>query len=271
MIVAVDTGGTKTAIASFSGAGEIIDSTKFNTPKDTDEYIKLVSQAIIDLSKNNAIEAIGIALPGIIEDNVALWCKNLGWSNFDAVSRLRRYFPHTPIFIENDANLAGLSESTLQRLESKRVLYLTISTGVGTGFAQNGQIVPFLRLSEGGQMLVNSQGTLQKWCEIASGRAIYNKYGKLGCEIKDTEIWREISENIAVGLYAIIPLTQPDVIIFGGSVGVYTSKFSGILADLLDDNLPPYIIRPKLIQAAHPQQAVLYGGYQYAVNCLAGR
>ena len=40
MIIAVDTGGTKTAIASFNNSGEITSCTKFPTPKSTQEYIK---------------------------------------------------------------------------------------------------------------------------------------------------------------------------------------------------------------------------------------
>ena len=271
MIIAVDTGGTKTAVASFTRSGAPMQFTKFLTPKNKASYINLVTQAIESLCIKKQPSAIAIALPGIIKDGTALWCKNLGWHNFDVVSRLRKNFPCVPIFVENDANLAGLSESILQRQSKKRVLYITISTGIGTGFAQNGNIVDYLQLSEGGQMLLHHDGIMQKWGEFASGRAIYNKYGKLASEIKDNKTWREIANLLTPGLLTIIPLTQPDTIILGGSVGAHSDPLIPQLESILQDELPAYIIRPKILKAAHPEQAVLYGGYQYAISQLSDK
>lgn len=271
MIIAVDTGGTKTAIASFNNSGEITSCTKFPTPKSTQEYIKSVSTSIKNMSHNGDISAITIAIPGIIKNDIAAWCKNLGWKNFDVINRLRKYFPHTPIFIENDANLGGLSEAILQRVGDKKVLYVTVSTGVGTGFIQNNQIVPFLQLSEGGQMILEHNDIMQSWSSFASGRAIYDKYKKFGCDISDEKTWLEISSAIASGLYVIIPLVQPDVIIFGGSIGTYTQKFKKNLTILLSKNLPEYIVRPKILKAAHPEQAVLFGGYEYAISKISNK
>ena len=91
MIIAVDTGGTKTAIASFNNPGEITSCTKFPTPKSTQEYIKSVSMSIKNMSHNGDISAITIAIPGIIKNDIAAWCKNLGWTNFDVITRLRKY------------------------------------------------------------------------------------------------------------------------------------------------------------------------------------
>lgn len=269
MIIVVDTGGTKTAISSFGDGGGVSDYVKFPTPKPTDEYINLVSHEIKNIIKDHPAAAICVALPGTVQNGSALWCKNLGWHNFEVSKKLKRHFPKIPIFTENDANLAGLSEASLNKTEHKKSLYITISTGIGTGFVQNGEIIPYLQTSEGGQILVNYDDTLQKWEDFASGRAIYNRYGKLGCDIHDEATWREIAKLIVTGLYTIIPLVQPEVIIFGGSMGAYTEKFKDILDEMLDKNLPPHILRPATLKAVHPEHAVLFGGYKYALNQLA--
>ena len=46
MIVVVDTGGTKTLVASFNNRGLLLKSTKFPTPKDTSEYIKALKKVL---------------------------------------------------------------------------------------------------------------------------------------------------------------------------------------------------------------------------------
>ena len=58
MLVTVDTGGTKTLVASFSEDGSVIKSVKFPTPRNSVEYIDLLSTTIRSISDHETIEAI---------------------------------------------------------------------------------------------------------------------------------------------------------------------------------------------------------------------
>lgn len=271
MLVTVDTGGTKTLIASFGHDGKIGETIKFPTPPNQDDYVQLLRETLQRQYSHQPVEAIVVALPGIVKDGIAVWCNNLKWKNFDAYSALAGVLGSTPVMIENDANLAGLSETrTLDPMPTSS-LYVTISTGIGTGIITNGHIDPGLRYSEGGRALVEFDGMVREWESFASGKAIYATYGKYARDISSVKVWRQIADRISRGFLAVIPIIQPDIVIIGGSIGTYFDKYGPQLEALLREKLPPHIACPKFIQAKHPEEAVIYGCYYYALDFLAGK
>ena len=272
MLIAVDTGGTKTLVTQFGTDGKIGEVIRFPTPSDQNEYISLLCDTIKKNYSGQVIDAIVVALPGIIKNGVAVWCNNLGWKNFDAHRALTNALHgsiETTIFVENDANLAGLAETRALNPLPVSSLYVTISTGIGTGVITNGLIDPGLRYSEGGRSLVEFEGKVREWESFASGKSIHETYGKYARDITDPEIWREIADKISRGFLAIIPFIQPDTIIIGGSIGAYFDRFSKPLEAILQEKLPPHIPCPLLLAANHPEEAVVYGCYYYALDQLA--
>jgi len=268
MIVAIDTGGTKTLVTLFSRDGIAGKMIKFPTPKTEAAYLEALRSTLRDNYGGQRIEAIVVALPGIVKDGVAVWCNNLKWKNFDITEGLKGVLGSTPIFVENDANLAGLAETRSRHPMPRSSLYMTVSTGIGTGITTNGKIDPGLRLSEGGRMLVEFNGEVREWESFASGRAIYETYGKYARDIEDKQTWDEIADRISRGLLAAIPLLQTDVIIIGGSIGTYFDKYSKQLKSILRHHLPPHIPCPTILDAKHPEEAVIYGCYYYALDSL---
>lgn len=268
MLVTVDTGGTKTLIAQFDQNGSIRKTVKFPTPSDQNEYVTLLKKTLRQDFADKPVEAIVIALPGIIKNGVAIWCNNLGWRNFDAYHALENVLGDVPVFIENDANLAGLAETRALDPIPISSLYVTVSTGIGTGIITNGRIDPGLRHSEGGRILVEFQGAIKEWESFASGKAIRDHFGKYAKDINDNAAWQDIADRISRGFLAIIPLIQPDIIIIGGSIGSYFDRYNNQLETLLKQKLPPHITCPKFIQASHPEEAVIYGCYYYAIDYL---
>ena len=269
MLVAVDTGGTKTLIALFEPSGHIKETIKFPTPSSQAEYVTLVEETLRKNFADLDIKAVVIALPGIVKDGVAVWCNNLKWKDFNAGRAFHEVLGSTPVFIENDANLAGLAEARSLKPIPTSVLYVTISTGIGTGIITNGHIDPGLRLSEGGRTIVEFNSEMQEWEQFASGKAIRNHFGAYARDITDKTTWDNIADRISRGLLAMIPVIQPEVIVIGGSIGTFFTHYSKKLDSLLDSNLPAHIPTPRLAPAAHPEEAVVYGCYYYALNYLA--
>lgn len=269
MLVTVDTGGTKTLIASFSETGRIGKQIKFPTPPNQNDYIEQLQATLRQEYGGQRVEAIVIALPGIIKNGIAVWCNNLKWSNFDVAAAMKGTLGDTPILIENDANLAGLSETRVLSPMPVSSLYVTVSTGIGTGITTNGKIDPGLRLSEGGRALVEYDGLVREWESFASGQAIYRTYGKFARDIHSKRTWKQIADRISRGFLAVIPMIQPEVIILGGSIGTYFDQYADYLEDILKEKLPPHIPCPRIIQAKHPEEAVIYGCYYYALDTLA--
>ena len=263
MIIAVDTGGTKTMVARFGDEGLLLQSTKFPTPKPVDEYVSTISENIRLVAAGEPITVISMALPGIIRDGVAEWCVNLGWQNVPIRDLLAEQFPNAQILIDNDANLAGLA--SMKRLDPipRCGLYISLGTGIGTALVLNGELHDALRDCEGGHIALEYKGKLVEWEEIASGRVFNKLFGPLSAETP-LSAWPEIAERISVGLRALTAFVQSDVVVIGGGIGAYTDKFSSLLFGLLAESLPASIAPPQIISAPYPEETVLYGCYDNA-------
>ncbi|HEX4662132.1 MAG TPA: ROK family protein [Candidatus Saccharimonadales bacterium] len=271
MIVTVDTGATKTLIADFDVAGVKRQEARFATPKNEQEFLDtLVSTLQHAYPDASMIDAICIALPGmIIPGGILKLAPNLGWRDVAVRKQLGKYYS-CPIFIENDANLAGLAEAQAQPKIPKVSLYLTVSTGIGAGIIINGRLLPEHRSSEVGHMVLEYDGMLREWESFASGRAILAKYGQYARDIDSDETWNEIADMISRGLLALIPALRPDLIIFGGSIGTYFEKYQPHLESILHEHFDHLMIAvPQMVQAQHPEEAVIYGCYHYATHKLA--
>lgn len=268
MLIAVDTGGTKTLVAAFSEKGAILASRKFPTPRPTNAYILQLVSTIREIAGGDEIDAIVVAVPGRIENDKIVLCPNLGWHNYDIIKDIRHHFKTPPILLENDANLGGLGEARLLKDVPASVLYVTISTGIGTGFIRGGRIDPALRTSEGGHLMLEYDGVVRNWETFASGKAIYETYHKFAKDITNKRVWLQIAERISRGFFALIPIINPEVIIIGGSMGTHFAHFGSTLSGILDERMPSVVARPRIIKAAHPEQAVIYGCYFYALDSL---
>lgn len=269
MIVAVDTGGTKTLIAGYTEAGQITTEYKFPTPKKTSEYIEQLKYHLDILFGGREVDAIVVGIPGTVKDGVAIWCNNLKWKNFDVAGELQGILGGAPLYVDNDANLAGLAETRQLKILPMSSLYVTISTGIGSGIITEGKIDPALRYSEAGRALIEFDGVVREWESFASGKAIFETYGKYASEIKSKRTWHEIAHRISRGFLAVIPILQPDCIIIGGSIGTYFEHYDTDLKAILREKLPDHIPLPKFVQASHPEQAVIYGCYYYALDIIA--
>lgn len=272
MIIAIDTGGTKTLIAGFSDQGKLLSIIKFETPKQTKKYLETVKKTIddsfSDYLKKGEVKIISAAMPALTEDGVVIWAQNLRWKNFNVKTELESLFPKIPVLIENDANLAGLSEARLLNKPEKTVLYITVSTGIGAGIITDNYINEGLRKSESGRIIIEYDGVMREWEQFASGKAIFNTYGKYTKDIHKPKTWLSIADKISRGLLVMIPIIQPNIIIIGGSVGGQFDRFGVFLNAIVKDRLPSNIPCPKIVSAHNPKEAVIFGCYEYAKDHL---
>jgi predicted NBD/HSP70 family sugar kinase len=264
MYLGIDIGGTKTLLASLTNDGVITERVRFETPKDYADFRKALEDNIVKLSTNNFL-ACGVGVPGMIDrkHGVGIAHGNLPWRNIPIEADVHKV-AHCPVVVDNDANLAGLSEAMLVKHRYDRVLYVTISTGIGTGIIINQEIDPAFADSEGGNILLEHDDKLQRWEDFASGRAIVKRYGQKARDITSQTTWKHIAHDIAVGMIDLIAVVQPQVIIIGGSVGNYLERFEKPLEDYLKSYEMPVVPIPPVIKAQRPDDAVLYGCYDLA-------
>jgi len=263
MYLGIDIGGTKTLIALLNNQGVIKESLKFPTPKVYTEFLKQIAINVADLSTNKFVTA-GVAAPGRIDRTlgIAKDFGNLPWHNVPLQRDLHKLLK-CPVVLENDANLAGLSEAMLIP-QYACVLYVTISTGIGTGIITNRTIDPEFADSEGGHIMLEHKNKLQSWESFASGQAIVKRFGKRASEINDQKTWKIITHDIALGLYDLIAFIQPDAVVLGGGVLTNFEKFDDLLLKELQHYQTPLTPIPPILRAQRPDEAVVYGCYDLA-------
>jgi glucokinase len=263
MYLGIDIGGTKTLVAALNNEGVISESVKFPTPKVYPEFLRELAKTVATLSTKE-FAAAGVAAPGRVDRNrgVALAFGNLPWKDIPLQHDIERIV-HCPAVVDNDANLAGLSEAMLLG-QYETVLYVTVSTGIGTGIIVNQKIDPEFADSEGGEILLEHDGKLQKWEDFASGRAIVKQFGKRASDITDEKTWKTIARNIAVGLFDLITFIQPDAVVLGGGVGTHFDQFDDYLLQELKHFETPITPIPPVLRAQRPEEAVVYGCYDLA-------
>ncbi|OYW42918.1 ROK family protein, partial [Candidatus Saccharibacteria bacterium 32-45-3] len=180
-----------------------------------------------------------------------------------------KHYVDAPIFIENDANLAALGETLSLRKQPRVSLYVTISTGIGTGIVTNGHIYETFGSCEGGKIMLEYDGIVRRWEQFASGKSMYETYGKFARDIRDRHIWHQFSDKMSRGFLAMIPVVMPDTVIIGGSIGTYYERYEHMLLKQIREKLEPHLPMPEFRQATHPEEAVIYGCYHYAKQRLS--
>ncbi len=149
MYIGVDLGGTNTAVGIVEENGKLIYSNSMPTRKEREpeEIIKDIENLIlgvIDETKINKeeIESIGIGIPGIADYGTGsvIHCLNLNWSKIPLKKPLEKALG-IPVFIDNDATLAGLAEFEAGAMKDvKNGVFITLGTGVGGGIIIDGKI-----------------------------------------------------------------------------------------------------------------------------------
>lgn len=265
MIIGVDIGGTKTLIGVFDENGTVTSQVRFETPQDYQEFLSAFKLNFEGLHLLEKAEFCAVAVPGSInrKQGIAITFGNLPWRNV-AVQGDLTSIVGCPTKIENDANLAGLSETLSRTPVPEKVLYVTISTGIGTGVIDDGVIDETLEDSEGGNMLLPYGGELQIWEKFGSGKAIVAAYGKPASDINDPTIWAEIVERWWLGFVELCSVIEPDLIVIGGGVGSHFTKYGELLLSRITEKIPPIVRQPKIEQALHAEQAALLGAYYFA-------
>lgn len=259
MIISIDIGGTKTLVALCKKNGDIVQQARFETPPKYKDFIELLQENLKELPLQD-VNITVVAAPGKIDRDkgVGIMFGNLPWKNVPLRDDIKSV-TKTTVLIENDANLAALSATHSVKPLPHKSLYITISTGIGTGFVVDGVLDPDFLDSEGGHILLQFENKLIDWEHIASGKTIVAKYGMRASDIDDPKIWDEISKKFAVGIVDLAAVFDPEIVLIGGGVGTHFHKYEKFLCAHIKEMLPPLVDMPKVIAAPNAEEAVVYG------------
>ncbi len=269
MHIGVDIGGSKILVVGGTTAHEIVRQSKIKTPETGLEGMNEIIRMIEEVAGSDKIRAIAVATASPIDrkqGRILESAPNMhGWRGTNLVDPIKARFK-VPIYLENDAAAAALTEAHIGAGRTyPYVLYVTISTGIGTALVINGQ--PYRGRAgslEAGHMIIDPEGPLcgcggrGHFEAMIAGPAIRKRYGMYGYEITDPAVWNEIAGVLAIGFYNLIHAFAPSVIVIGGGVGVHYEKFHPHLVKHLEKLHPLYQL-PPIVPAKYIETAVGYG------------
>lgn len=274
--VGVDLGGTNVRACKMDDDGNIIEiyDTKSYGVEGPKEKIRDAIFSVLDkISDIKSTEGIGIAVPGPVDTykKVMTMSSNLvGFKDYPICELIEERYG-LPVYIDNDANMAGLAEAIYGAGKGQPIVYyITHSTGIGGGLIVDGKLISGQKgyAGEIGNIIVKHDGeklipnlNAGSVESESSGRGIGTKAKKfLGEDASarslfeaarngDKKALEEVdimADNMGKLLATISQIVDPHVFVFGGSVAThqndiywpkmkeaYRKYFNGVkLADL---------------------------------------
>ena len=233
LFIGLDIGGTKFTVASGDSQGGLIKKITEATPPGLDEGLELLHVMIYKLKMNNKILRMAAATGGPLD-----WQKGIvsplhqpAWREVPLKAMMEKRYG-CPFYVDVDTNVAAQGEYMHLKQKPVKLLYITLSTGMGGGLMINGEIFRGINGAhpEIGHQSINFKCEYPERisCEcgandclegLVSGNAIRRIYQKPAEDLTDAE-WREVAYNFGQGLRNLAAIYSPDLIILGGSVAL---------------------------------------------------
>jgi predicted NBD/HSP70 family sugar kinase len=219
--------------AAADAHGQVLRRARSATPLDLETGLATLDAMVAEVAAGQQVAAIGAAIGGPLDAQrgVVSPLHQPQWRAVPLKATMEQRWG-CPFFVDVDTNVAALGEYALGGAPVARLLYLTISTGMGGGFVVDGRIY---RGAQGGHPEVGHQAINFRCahpervaCEcgapdcleaLVSGNAIRRIYG-VPAEELPVEAWAEVAYNLGQGLRNLATIYLPDAIVLGGGVAI---------------------------------------------------
>ncbi|MET3595371.1 MULTISPECIES: ROK family protein [Mesorhizobium] len=272
-VLAIDLGGTNLRTAVYTGdIAALAQQNHQPAPENLDGFVARVRAF---LAAGN-IEALGLAVPGLVEGSVCRWIPNLPWLDGIDVAAL---FPDISVALGNDAQIALLAEAAEGAAKGvSDTILLAIGTGIGSAVLANGRIVAG---AHGGACSfgwacadIDDQGEERSgWLErVASGRALDQLSTRIGLanggeliaagragNRAALALLEEPARRLGTALAGAVGLLDPGVILVSGGLADALDAIAPPLLAALRRQLPPHLRGIELRPGAFGPRAGLVG------------
>ena len=265
MFAAVDIGGTKllSAAAEREAAGSWRLGTVVRRSTPMQGALEALVAMVEEACGEEAPEAVAVAVPGPFDRRAGRLIDppNVppSWWGLDLRAGLGGHFG-CPVAVENDANCAALAEARWGAAAGTRTsVYLTVSTGIGSGVVVDGRLLPGRHDTEGGHMVLwprwlggpachcGGHGCLEA---LASGSAILRRFGRPPEELEDQEAWDDVGRWLGLAVVTLTSTHDCEAVVLGGGVVASADRFWPALTATVASELriqpPPRILRAAL-------------------------
>lgn len=273
MRLLLDIGGSYTKLALSSDGVELNISNRIPTRRDFTDGMNAIEDEAKRITLGSTIQMIVAGIAGPLNHPRTEMIGRGGLPNWygHPIKDVIEQRLQAPVFLENDAALAGLGEATFGAAVGSRIVgYLTFSTGVGGARIVDGNFDATVYGSEPGFTIVAANPNngpdfkrIEYLGAYISGAAIENKTGNKAENIKDQVFWEDISRWMAVAINNAIMFWSPNIMVIGG--GISQSVDLESLKRLVSKaNRSSPQTTPPILKAMFGDNSGLYGALRYS-------
>jgi glucokinase len=258
-VLAADVGGTRMRAALVDPLGNVLLRRVVPTPAGADvpaSFTDLIATVAAERAHGQATHAV-VGLPGVVDYDAGmlLWAPHLPsrWPQQLSQDSLSTHLG-LPVSIANDADLAAVGEAWFGAGKpSAAVAYVTVSTGIGAGVVNGGQLLRGSRsLAEIGHAVIDwrawSDGKPSTLEELGSGSGVARLAREAGLGEPDSQeiqaradagepaaqaIWQQAIAACAAGISSLAMSFYPSMIVIGGGMGRQHAFFDAVRAMVL--------------------------------------
>lgn len=299
-VLGIDVGGTtmKAAfrtvdarVGRLSGPAE--HATRAATPPDATAAEALAAFAESLIAAHGPVDALGLAIPGIVDDDagIAEFSVAPTWADLPLREMLAARLG-VPVALGHDVRLGGLAEGRIGAATGARdYLFLALGTGVGGMLCLDGRprLGPHHRAAELGHVIVDPAGAPcgcgQRGCleTIASATGIARLYREAGGKAvsarhvarfaaagdrRAAAVWRTAVDALAIALIHAITVLDLELVVLGGGVAKAGERLLGPLRERLEERIT-FQRAPRIVGALLGDQAAVAGAALLALDLLA--
>jgi glucokinase-like ROK family protein len=270
-------------------------------PTALDRAIRLIADGVTagaELSGGKPLLGIAVGIPGLVDRRTGtlLFAPNLHWRDVPIRDLMQRRFPDTPIFVDNEANMAALGEYFFGAAQGySDILYLSAGVGLGGAIVRDGQIVRGAAgfAGEFGHMTMDADGDLcncgNRGCwetqvsqdavfrtvraALTAGQPSLLSHARDALTIQhvveaadqhDSVAQRaleSVGRALGVGIASLVNVLNPDLVLVGGIISVAGAYILPIIHDEVRTRaLRRSAAAAAVLPANHGSNACVMGG-----------
>lgn len=247
MKIGIDLGGSHIAVGIVAEDGKILSKQEQNISfidfkddsiniKIRDTIVSLINAVLRDAKiPIFLVKEIGIAIPGIVEDNKIKKCSKFGIYDWDIAKELEEHYA-VEVKLENDALCAALAEKEYGNLKDiDNAVFICLGTGIGGANIIDNKVLS----AEYGHMIIEKQGIecncgnrgcIENYCSMRVFKEQLIKLLELKPDTTSEELRKillkedrnidnyinEYIDNLIIGISNIINIINPETICIGG-------------------------------------------------------
>jgi predicted NBD/HSP70 family sugar kinase len=297
--ISVGVGQTIYGIGDFNG--RIVSQRRTHTGSDPEAFLlslgKIIDRQLKTEGQRIPLAGVGVSVPGLVDrvDGRLVRSPNLNWRDVPIRSILQSELK-VPVYVENDANAAALSElwyGPMELWSAHCMLFVLVVEGIGTGLILDGELYAGSRIGLGGFGHISmdpkgprcSCGNVGCLEVLASDRATLGRFGQARgnnkrqpsslidlialAESGDQTARNEIVKTglfIGRGIKGLAHGLAPEVVVIGGQITAAWSIIAPVLEqEMRGEYLVPGVSLPQL-RAASVEQPSFFGAFPTALR-----